>query len=112
VIPFHQTRQEIQSSSPVSVRTSNLSGQRPIPAVQDPNGKYIPVTIDENDLVYLGIEVIGSLNFGGASLLGTPTIYQAAVVFFSTPMDQNDGQVLLFSAGSVAINAIEIDPFS
>jgi hypothetical protein len=81
-----------------------------IPAVQDPNGKYIPVTIDANDHVYLGIEVIGSLNFGGTSLLGTPSIYQAAVVSFNSDGSERWASPIV-SGGSVAINAIEVDPF-
>lgn len=81
-----------------------------ISAVQDPNGKYIPVTIDANDQVYLGIEVVGSLSFGGTTLSGTSTTYQAAVLSFNAEgLDRWASPIV--SAGSVAINAIEVDPF-
>lgn len=81
-----------------------------IPAVQDPNGKYIPVTIDANDHVYLGIEVIGSLNFGGTSILGNPSIFQAAVISFYSDGSERWASPIV-SSGSVAINAIEVDAF-
>ncbi len=81
-----------------------------IPAVQDPHGKYIPVTIDLNDHVYIGIEVVGSLSFGETTLSGTSTIYQAAVLSFNADGSERWASPIV-SEGSVAINAIEVDPF-
>lgn len=81
-----------------------------IPAVQDPHGKYIPVTIDANDQVYLGIEVVGTLTFGGITLSGTSTTYQAAVLSFNAEGLERWASPIV-STSSVAINAIEVDPF-
>lgn len=81
-----------------------------IPSINRIEGKSIPISINADDIIFVGIEVNDSLSFAGTTVVGSSASIQGVVISLNS--DGTERWISqIQSTGTTKLNAIEFDPF-